>query len=129
MLNYYDRRVAKKERLEPIDQIVIFDVLSAKRIIRKPVSLYDAWVQSIMIPLVEIAKDDIELFKYRYKDRWADKWGKDGEGFLLQINFGELIPDKHWPKVLDWSYSNLSTLYDVGYEAGQKFFEAALERA
>ena len=72
---------------------MIFDVLSAKRIIRKPVSLYDAWVQSIMIPLVEIAKDDIELFKYRYKDRWADKWGKDGEGFLLQINFGDLIPE------------------------------------
>jgi hypothetical protein len=115
--------VAKKERLEPIDQIVIFDVLSAKQIIRKPVSLYDAWVQSIMIPLVEIAKDDIELFKHRYKDRWADKWGKDGEDFLLQINFSELIPERHWPKVLDWSYSNLTTLYDVGYEAGQRFFE------
>jgi len=123
VLNYYDRRVQKKERLEPIDQIVIFDVLSAKQIIRKPTSLYDAWVQSIMIPLVEIAKDDIELFKYRYKDRWADKWGKDGEDFLLQVNFSELIPDKHWPKVLDWSYSNLSTLYNVGYDAGQRFFD------
>jgi len=128
VLNYYDRRVQKKERLEPIDQIVIFDVLSAKQIIRKPTSLYDAWVQSIMIPLVEIAKDDIELFKYRYKDRWADKWGKDGEGFLLQVNFGELIPAQHWPKVLDWSYSNLSTLYDVGYEAGQRFFERNRDR-
>jgi hypothetical protein len=103
-------------------------VLSAKQIIRKPTSLYDAWVQSIMIPLVEIAKDDIELFKYRHKDRWADKWGKDGEEFLLQINFGELIPEKHWPKVLDWSYSNLSTLYDVGYEAGQKFFAKYKDR-
>jgi predicted acylesterase/phospholipase RssA len=128
VLKYYDRRVAKKERLEPIDQIVIFDVLSAKQIIRKPVSLYDAWVQSIMIPLVEIAKDDIELFKYRYKDRWADKWGKDGEGFLLQINFSELIPERHWPKVLDWSYGNLATLYEIGYDAGQRFFEKNRER-
>ena len=128
ILKYYDRRVQKKERLKPIDQIVIFDVLSAKQIIRKPTSLYDAWVQSIMIPLVEIAKDDIELFKSRYKDRWADKWGKDGENFLLQVNFGELIPAKHWPKVLDWSYSNLSTLYDIGYQAGQKFFEQHKER-
>jgi hypothetical protein len=30
--------------------------------------------------------------------------------------------------VLDWSYSNLSTLYDVGYEAGQKFFEKHQEQ-
>ena len=74
--------------LKPLDHIVIFDVLSAKKIIRKPRTLYDAWIQSIMIPLVEIAKDDIELFKYRHKDKWADKWGKDGEEFLLQIKFG-----------------------------------------
>jgi hypothetical protein len=25
--------------------------------------------------------------------------------------------------VLDWSYSNLCTLYDVGYAAGEKFYE------
>jgi hypothetical protein len=123
VLKYYDRRTKKKERLKPIDQIVIFDVLSAKQIIRKPTSLYDAWVQSIMIPLVEIARDDIELFRWRYKDRWADQWGKDGENFLLQVKFGELIPARHWPKVLDWSYGNLSTLYDIGYQAGQEFFE------
>ena len=48
--------------------------------------------------------------------------------FLLQVNFGELIPEEYWPKVLDWSYSNLSTLYDIGYEAGKKFFENNQER-
>jgi predicted acylesterase/phospholipase RssA len=128
VLKYYDRKLAKKDRLRPLDQIVIFDVLSAKQIIRKPASLYDAWVQSIMIPLVEIARDDVELFKHRHKHRWAEKWGKDGEEFLLQVNFSELIPEKHWPKVLDWSYSNLSVLYDIGYEAGQKFFERNQQR-
>jgi hypothetical protein len=81
-----------------------------------------------MIPLVEIARDDVELFKHRHKHRWAEKWGKDGEEFLLQVNFSELIPEKHWPKVLDWSYSNLSVLYDIGYEAGQKFFERNQQR-
>jgi predicted acylesterase/phospholipase RssA len=119
VLEYYDRRVSKKERLEPLDHIVIFDVLSSKNMIRAPRTLYEAWVQSIIVPLVEIAKDDVALFKYRHKDKWADKWGKDGEEFLLQLKFD--IPEEHWPYVLDWSYSNLSKLYEIGYAAGVKF--------
>jgi NTE family protein len=48
----------KLAALEPLRNIVVFDVLSSKKIIREPRSLYDAWIQSIMIPLVEIAKDE-----------------------------------------------------------------------
>jgi NTE family protein len=107
-------RTKKLARHVPLRNVVIFDVLSSDQIIHEPVSLYDAWVQSIMIPLVEIAKDDIELFKYKYNKKWNLN--------LMPIKFK--VPPKHWPKALDWSYSNLSTLYDVGYEAGQKFFEA-----
>jgi hypothetical protein len=66
-----------------------------------------------MIPLVEIAKDDIELFNAKYKKNWNVE--------LLKIEFD--IPEDHWPYALDWSYSNLKTLYDVGYEAGLKFFD------
>ncbi len=107
-----ETRTHKLAALEPLQRAVIFDVLSSKQIIRPPRNLYDAWVQSIMIPLVEIAKDDVELFKYKYNH----EWGID----LLKIEFD--IPEKHWPKVLDWSYSNLKTLYDVGYEAGKRFY-------
>jgi predicted acylesterase/phospholipase RssA len=121
VLDYYDRRVKKKERLEPLDHIVIFDVLSSKNLIRAPRTLYDAWVQSIMVPLVEIARDDLMLFKYLHKDKWADRWGKDGEEFLLPIEFD--IPAEHWPHAIDWSYSNLSKLYDIGYGAGVRFCE------
>jgi len=121
VLEYYEKKEKKKDRLKPLDHIVIFDVLSSDKIIREPRTLYDAWVQSIMIPLVEIAKDDVELFKHRHKDKWANKWGKDGEEFLLQVKFD--IPEAHWPNVLDWSYSNLSRLYDIGYEAGLRFYE------
>jgi NTE family protein len=122
LLSYRDKQLneeragkasRKLAKLEPLRHVVIFDVLSSDKIIREPTSLYDAWVQSIMIPLVEIARDDIKLFESRYnKD-----WNLD----LIRIEFD--IPEKHWPKVLDWSYSNLSTLFDIGYEAGQKFFE------
>jgi predicted acylesterase/phospholipase RssA len=46
VLEYYERRVHKKERLEPLDHIVNFDVLSSKNIIREPRPLHEAWVQS-----------------------------------------------------------------------------------
>ena len=106
-------RTKKLARLAPLKNVVIFDVLSSRQIIHEPVSLYDAWMQSIMIPLVEIAKDDIKIFKQKHNQHW--------ELNLMPIKFE--VPDEHWPKVLDWSYSNLSTLFDIGYEAGQKFFE------
>lgn len=112
----------KLAALEPLRNIVVFDVLSSKRMIRAPRSLYDAWVQSIIIPLVEIAKDDIELFEHKYNKDWKLN--------LLRIKFD--IPDEHWPYVLDWSYSNLCTLYDIGYAAGEKFYrenEEALRAA
>jgi hypothetical protein len=32
------------------------------------------------------------------------------------------MPPDHWPNVLDWSYSNLTTLFDVGFRAGKRFF-------
>ena len=78
-------------RHEPLRNVVIFDVLSSEKIIREPISLYDAWVQSIMIPLVEIAKDDIKLFESNYNKDWGLN--------LMRIRF------------------------DIGYAAGQKFFE------
>jgi predicted acylesterase/phospholipase RssA len=122
LLRYRDDRLNKERagqtktqklaRRAPLRNVVIFDTLSAKKIIREPRTLYDAWVQSIMIPLVEIAKDDVELFKYKYNKDWKLN--------LMPITFD--IPDRHWPKVLDWSYSNLSTLYEIGYKAGQEFY-------
>jgi predicted patatin/cPLA2 family phospholipase len=107
----------KLAALEPLRNVVVFDVLSSKRIIRAPRSLYEAWIQSIMIPLVEIAKDDIELFEHKHNKEWGLN--------LLRITFD--IPEDHWPQVLDWSYSNLCKLYDIGYAAGEKFYEEHAE--
>jgi hypothetical protein len=107
----------KLAALEPLRNVVVFDVLSSKKIIREPRSLYDAWIQSIMIPLVEIAKDDIELFQHKYNKEWGLN--------LLRIRFD--IPEEHWPYVLDWSYSNLCKLYDIGYAAGEKFYDENAE--
>lgn len=98
--------------LAPLKNLIVFDVLSSDKIIRAPRTLYEAWIQSIMIPLVEIAKDDIALFDLKHRKSWGVE--------LLRIQFD--IPEDHWPYALDWSYSNLKTLYDVGYDAGLKFY-------
>lgn len=126
LLEYREERLKAEQRgerdralavHEPLEHVVVFDVLSSDRIIRKPKDLYDAWIQSIMIPLVEIAKDDIEIFEHKYN---RDHGERKGWGLHLhKLKFD--IPEAQWPHVLDWSYSNLKTLYDVGYAAGDAF--------
>ena len=66
------RRAGGRSRpaLAPLKNLVVFDILSSDKIIRTPRTLYEAWIQSIMIPLVEIAKDDIELFDLKYRKNW-----------------------------------------------------------
>jgi NTE family protein len=110
LLRYREAR-AERAALPPLRNVVIFDVLSAKKLIRTPRNLYDAWVLSIIVPLVELARHDIELFRIKYNTQWKLN--------LLKIEFD--IPDERWPYVLDWSYSNLSALWDIGYAAGARF--------
>lgn len=103
-----------------IETLVIFDILGADKLIRKPRDLYDSWVQSIITPLVEIAKDDIRLFEYKYNINQDTHQPKRK---LLKVDLMGGIPADHWPKVMDWSNSNLELLYEVGYQAGLKFCE------
>ena len=95
-----------------VDTIVVFDILGCEALIQPPRDLYDAWVKSIIIPLVENARDDTKIFELKYNI------GKNKRK-LLKMPFD--IPEKQWPFVLDWSRSNLETLFDIGYESGLKF--------
>lgn len=104
-----------------IDTIVIFDILGEKKLITKPSSLYDSWVNSIITPLVQLARDDMRLFELvhnRHPDTGLPKRK------LLKVPLSKNIPDEHWPKVLDWSFSNVKILYDLGYQAGLEFCDA-----
>lgn len=100
-----------------LDTLVVFDILGSDKLIRKPRDLYDAWVLSIITPLVEIAKDDLRLFELVH-NRNPD--GSDKRR-LLKVDLMGGIPSDHWPQVLDWSSSNLSLLYRTGFNAGLKF--------
>lgn len=100
-----------------VDILVVFDALGSDKLFREPKDLYDAWVLSIITPLVEIAKDDTEIFELKYNR------GPDGKPLrkLLKIEFE--IPGEHLPRVLDWTRSNLSLLFDIGYKAGSAFYK------
>lgn len=115
LLEYRDDRINKRKDLNPLENIVVFDVLSSDKIIQEPHNIYDAWIQSIMIPLVEIARNDIKMFEHVHSKKWKNPPA------LKKIKFD--IPDDRWPHILDWSYSNLETLYDIGYRAGLAFYE------
>jgi predicted acylesterase/phospholipase RssA len=101
-----------------IDTIVIFDILGNNKLIQKPADLYDSWVGSIITPLVQLTKDDIKLFELVH-NRDPDT-GKPKRR-LLKVPLMKNIPDEHWPKVMDWSFSNVKFLYDIGYKAGLEF--------
>jgi NTE family protein len=100
-----------------VDTIVVFDVLGSDKLFREPRDLYDAWVLSIITPLVEIARDDTKLFELKYNR------GPDGKPLRTLLKVAFEIPEQHLPRVLDWSHSNLCTLFDIGYRSGLNFFE------
>lgn len=94
-----------------LEEIVVFDILGAEKLLRPPRDLYDAWVMSIITPLVEIARDDIKIFEDRYK----------GDICLHKVPLLDGIPEENLPEVFDWSRSNLSHMYEIGYQQGQSW--------
>jgi len=86
-------------------------------LVRKPRDLWDAYVISIMTPVVALAKAQIEEFKEDNPN--CDEKSKKWNGDMLTVRWN--VPPEAQPFVMDWSYSNLSTLFKVGQETGAKF--------
>jgi len=105
------------EKHTGIETIVVFDVLGSDSLIRAPRSLYDSWVLSMIIPLVETAEDDLRLFALLHNNGYKRSEGAKAD--LLKVQFD--IPDEFLPDALDWSSSNARRLFKIGYEAGLKF--------
>jgi NTE family protein len=106
-LNFKDLRKNHPE----VDEIIVFDLLGAEKLLRKPKDLYDAWVMSIITPLVEIARDDIKLFEALHSDGIT----------LHKVPLIEAISTEDLPDVFDWSRSNLDRLYTTGYNAAKNY--------
>lgn len=101
-----------------IDTVVVFDVLGCEKILHPPHNLYDAWVQSMITPLTEIARDDLKLFASQYI---IDPATQKPRCKLLHVEYEDFLSDKDYAYELEWSYSNLSHLYSIGQQAGHAF--------
>ena len=120
-LNFKGLLEKRKRKGHPvIDTIVVLDVLGMKELIAEPRGLYDAWVKSIIVPLTAIAEDDIKLFEQLHLENKVNlkKYFRGKKPKVVKIDFQKQISHNNWPNVLDWSYSNLSALYEAGYRAG-----------
>jgi NTE family protein len=108
------------ERHTSLETIVVFDVLGTDTLIRAPRNLYDSWVLSMIIPLVKTAEDNLDLFAFKHNKGWRRAEGAKAD--LLKIEFD--IPQEHLVEVLDWSASNASRLFEIGYKSGLSFCDA-----
>jgi NTE family protein len=116
-LNFKDLLVAHPN----LEEIVVFDILGADRLLRAPRNLYDAWVMSILTPLIEIARDDLKIFEAEH----LGKYPKLKRPYRVPLV--EDIPDVDLPDVFDWSRSNLTRLFDVGYESASGYARRELQ--
>jgi hypothetical protein len=139
-----------------IDTVIFFDIMGNRNLIGEPRWLIDAWGKSIVAPLTRLAEQGLDDFKLkrelhkkerRIKQLEARLASGNGAGAaavgsvpdeaddsqfnrteLLRMPFRDHIPEERWPEVLDWSYSNMSALFDIGVETGEKFFADNEER-
>jgi NTE family protein len=70
-------RDCKIQDKKPITKLVVFDVIGEEKLLHAPTNLYDAWVQSIMVPLVAMAKDDLKIFENEHKEKSSTKKNMD----------------------------------------------------
>jgi predicted acylesterase/phospholipase RssA len=127
----------------PFYKIVLMDVMKPE-VIQRPRDLWNAFIQSIIIPLVANAEKELAMFKHwlntghllttlklerRYhqlvKELTVDDTDKRPNAKAYVVRFS--VPEWHRPYLLDWTSSNLEFLFDIGYAAGKQFMETKTE--
>jgi hypothetical protein len=112
---HLEEKLKRKPQLN--GKIVCADILGSlgKSVLREPRNLWDAYGLSMIAPIVELAQKDSARFREIDNQRL----------FLGRYEQPDMPYDftKFRPEILDWSYSNLSKMWDLGYEAGMKLCE------
>jgi hypothetical protein len=93
-------------------KVALLDVLADLEdlLVRTPRDLWDAYVISIMTPVVALAHEDISDFEDARRKHGVE---------LVHADWN--IPHEFRPFVMDWSYSNLERLFVAGQEAAVNF--------
>jgi predicted acylesterase/phospholipase RssA len=108
--------------LDPVERatlapqiFALSDLIGVNQLLRPPRDLWDAFGQSIMTPLVSLANTHEQIFTL-----FEERQGVRAKFDLIKFRFR--VPEELQPYVLDWSYSNMQRLWDIGVEAGENFF-------
>jgi NTE family protein len=111
------KKKLKEKPLKPNGTIVCVDILGSlgKSVLRKPRDLWDAYGLSMIAPIVELAQKDSARFREIDNQRLFMSWY---EQLDMPYDFKDVRP-----KILNWSYSNLSDMWDLGYKAGIQLCE------
>ncbi len=104
----------KNKDWNDVDTVVVFDVLRPE-LIHRPRDLWDAYAQSIIVPLVANAQSELWHFK-RSILRWNATRRDKPKIKLCELKVH--IPESLRPHMLTWSKSNLEYLFGAGFRAG-----------
>jgi hypothetical protein len=112
-INFHDLPRRNGPNNGPI-KVALLDVLADLEdlLVRTPRDLWDAYVISIMTPVVALAHEDISDFEDAKRKHGVE---------LVHADWN--IPHEFRPYVMDWSYSNLERLFEAGQEAGADFLK------
>ena len=90
--------------------MVLIDVLGAfeAALVRTPRNLIDAYGISIITPICSLARQAKEIFGLNMPDEKLHCLAFD-------------VPDSKKPYMLDWTYSNMTEMWKIGWAAGEKF--------
>jgi len=106
------REMIATERIKHNSFFVLMDLLGAFEgaLVRTPNDLLDAFGISIITPVCALARKARKIFEL------------EEPGITLNsVEFD--VPDDKKPHMLDWSYSNMTAMWDIGYAAGHKFVD------
>jgi hypothetical protein len=72
----------------------------------------------MVTPIVSLAEKALTDFEVKARNQDV---GILRIGDRMAMDFG--VPEDQYPYLLEWSYSNLLRLWEVGYKAGARFYE------
>ena len=104
-----------------VKTVVLIDIVSKleRFLLREPRNLWDAFGLSIILPVVAHAKKELARFEKDVHDGYYKT--SEFNFRFLKIEFE--ISDQQATHILDWSYSNMSTMFNIGCAEGEKFFQ------
>jgi hypothetical protein len=114
--------LSKAPEVAKIQTVVLIDIISNLEpfLLREPRNLWDAFGLSIIWPAVAHAKKELARFLGEVdKDTRRHK----KHGFTVQtLQFDLDLKPEDGEHILDWSHSNMSRMFQIGLDAGQKFW-------